>query len=579
MRTLPVAKLTPRPSEEFLSDSLRLPSTGRFPSLLALILSLAVTGCFESRESTPLEVDRSLNDPMLRESAANLAQNIASRELQEAVRGRRLRGVEDEVLRIEATAPGFGGFYFDRETGSFVIHVRDEEHTDAARAGAESLVSQIAARPDSEHLFGAGVRVIEGRFAFSELVGWSEVLFAQVSGIEGFISIDADERANRVVVEVESETARQLAMELIEGAGAPEDLATVELGSRIYAASLTDRYRPAGGGIRIVRWDGSLPCTLAWHVTTSMSETGFLTAAHCNYYGFGQTGESTQQPTSVSADSLGLLHINPDWDIQDCEHPDGGSWGGAYCTDADAMFILSSQGDFRVARGATLGTSNQVGSLVFAGWWESIDQFYYSYDSQEVDKVGQVSGWTRGAVSATCMKVRMNLNSDSALVRCADRVEGSAVGNGDSGAPVFGAASATSTLQPLGVLFAGNHGGSTCTSSCIYYFSPFDQIQYHLGRTLNPKRLKVTVGIIGPHEVQENQACTWNSQVSGGKGSLSYQWRRDSIVVSTNSSYTTSDTGTSSFDLELTVTDSESTVGFDVLGVTVQGSGGILCSS
>src|SRR6266704_1038322 len=47
-------------------------------------------------------------------------QKLAEREVSAAVQGRKSRGPQDEMLRIEALAPGFAGFYKD-STGALVL--------------------------------------------------------------------------------------------------------------------------------------------------------------------------------------------------------------------------------------------------------------------------------------------------------------------------------------------------------------------------------------------------------------------------------------------------------------------------
>lgn len=87
-----------------------------------------------------------------------------------------------------------------------------------------------------------------------------------------------------------------------------------------------------------------------------------------------------------------------------------------------------------------------------------------------------------------------------------------------------------------------------------------------------------TVTIVGPSTVEQHVACTWESSVSGGTSPFTYVWKRDGQVVSTGSSYSTSDVGTSDFQLDLKVTDADSQNGLDSEFITVQGSGQIICS-
>ena len=63
----------------------------------------------------------------------------------------------------------------------------------------------------------------------------------------------------------------------------------------------------------------------------------------------------------------------------------------------------------------------------------------------------------------------------------------------------------------------------------------------------------LSITLYGSTLVSKNKSCTWSSDVYGGTGGYSYQWVRGGSVVSTASSYT-GNTGTTEFDLTLTVT-------------------------
>lgn len=544
----------------------------------AIAFPLVLSGCGEDPERGPTAVAERI-DPTLA-SPATLALAVARGEIQAAEQGRQARGIEDEILRIEAQVPGFGGLYFDRDAGQVTIVIRTDTDQAQAVSAAREVTSRLAGLPGMPPSLAEDIRVVEGEFSFSELLGWSKTLFPQLLSIEGFLSIDADESTNRVQVRVEHPDAEVAVRQAADGMGVPEGLLRVQRGDRLLAAnSLTSRFRPTGGGIQITPFSFGDPpfCTLGWNVTTSQDEEGFLTAAHCAAAQPGNPGEVMFQADVTVADSVGDVLLHPAWDIPDCEDAQGGTWNGP-CTDADAMFVLSGEGMKMVARPWSLGTNNQSGSLTIAGWWRSIYYPQYSVIGLNADKVGRTTGWTRGEISATCEKTLVTIAGSPALVRCADRVEDAAVGAGDSGSPVFFSASIDGTLLPLGVLFGGNHTQEApCSSDCHYVFSPFDAIGFHLLRTFDVGEVKVGVTIAGPSEVQEHQACTWTANVSGGIGSIAYEWRRDDVLVSQTDSYSTLDTGDSAFVLELTVMDSESNSDHDILNVAVQGSGQFQC--
>jgi hypothetical protein len=564
------------------STGLLLVDRSRCAGLLTLIVAVAVTGCRDYPVSSPTAFGTPEEAVFHDETPNGQVSVLAAREIRAAIQGRTRRGVEDEILRIEAGVPGFGGFYFDRDEWRFAIHVRDAEHEEAALAASRQLASHVVMRLQRDDVSSQDIAVREGRFGFSELVAWSEFLFPKVLTIPGFVAIGADERRNRVLVRVENTGAQRQVEEILEVLDAPDGVVHVELANRMYAAtSLTDRIRPTGGGIEIIREDGNAQCTHGWTVETGHEEVGFVTAAHCSLYAPGSgTPEDVFQGSTSSGDRIGGVHINPAWDVlEECEDAASQTWAGD-CIAADAMFVTSGTVDYRVARTSSLGTNNQTGSLTVDGWWESIDEPFFSVSGLDADKVGRTTGWTRGEIESICINtvVTHPTTASQYLVLCMDWVEFAGVGRGDSGGPVFYPAPANGTINPLGVLvgFAGE--GEVCSNDCLYVFSAFDMMEYHLGRSLDPSRIVITAAIEGPDQVEEHQRCEWTAQVTGGSGSRSYEWRRNSILVSQTSSYSTSDTGDSNFQLELEVTDSKNHSDFDVLNVQVQGSGGIVCN-
>ncbi|WKW13566.1 hypothetical protein Strain138_002890 [Pseudogemmatithrix spongiicola] len=85
------------------------------------------------------------------------------------------------------------------------------------------------------------------------------------------------------------------------------------------------------------------------------------------------------------------------------------------------------------------------------------------------------------------------------------------------------------------------------------------------------------VSIVGPDLVHENVSCSWSHTASGWTQPISLNWAVNGIPVSSGANYSTFDTGTAGFSLELTLTDADGRVGFAVLPVTVSGSGTFSC--
>ena len=90
---------------------------------LAVLAVLVLAGCIEEPISPVERVARRLD-----------VTPEARAQLTAAMRGRTERGFEDEILRMEARIPGLGGVYLDRNTGQFVVYLKDMSTRAAAMA-------------------------------------------------------------------------------------------------------------------------------------------------------------------------------------------------------------------------------------------------------------------------------------------------------------------------------------------------------------------------------------------------------------------------------------------------------------
>lgn len=177
------------------------------------------------------------------------------------------------------------------------------------------------------------------------------------------------------------------------------------------------------------------------------------------------------------------------------------------------MFVESDDVVKQLAFGATMGSNNSAGSLTFNTFRRDIGTVPVVITGQLVDKVGRTTGWTRGTVVTTREDVLVNKGKpDEYLVLCGYKVEKGRALKGDSGAPVF---INSSDFRPTGILFSG-----LCpeVGDCFYYYSEWDNIRLHLGRTLNPipPSPALSASIIGPASVNPGTVCTWSVSRSGG---------------------------------------------------------------
>jgi hypothetical protein len=349
----------------------------------------------------------------------------------------------------------------------------------------------------------SAVDVRQGEYAFSDLLSWNRVLLGDLLNIDGFLSIDADERINRVRITVDGGPAADAVAGVVQATGIPSRAVQIETGTRMHAlqTNLFSRVRPTGSSMEIEN-AAQARCTLGWNVTSSLSENGFLTAGHCSRHatGGGMTGETMYQANVTANDNAGAVLLNFPWN-RACSDPDTGQPYSGRCTLADAMFVQSSVGAKRVGRTTLLAVNNARGTRNFGGWYNNIGGIGFALVGLNADKVGRTSGWTRGMIAGSCVTHRVQDSPTTEyLITCAYRITGAGVGEGDSGGPVFNSVPdhLGSVINPLGITFAGgplnridiNDGGVRfCDANCTLLFSEWQSINFQLQRYFDPTTL------------------------------------------------------------------------------------------
>lgn len=481
-----------------------------------LVLGGVVGGCnFDSQVAT---------EPAATIAATNqeTANSAAAEEMARAVAGRKARGAEDDILRLEAIVPGIGGAYIDRENGKLIVLSVNPSFDDRAEQAASAMVRGLSIRDDVSR-----VEVRRAEFTFSELVGWKTVLLQELINLPGFVSIDVDERSNRIRIGISSEDARLPVLHGVQTAGLDPTVVNVvvepppQLLAKTY---LDDRYRPTGGGLQISLYPATGGCTHGWSVSTNQAESGFLTASHCVSYGSGTASGSFTQPggTNDVDDLVGSVSLNEPWDLTTCDDPElGGAWNGD-CARADVLFVESSEAAKRIALTRFVGTNSNEGSTELDQFWVDIGDVATAWVGMYADKVGYVTGWTRGTVTQTCKDVKVPIpGGGHFVVLCSGLVDTAKACNGDSGSPVF-KGFAGSDIRPLGILFAG-----LCSATdAHFYYSDFYNIRLHLGRTFDPAVFtpELDINISGPSSVYPGANCTWSVIRTGGDYPFTYQW-------------------------------------------------------
>lgn len=442
----------------------------------ALMVSVVFTACSQDVTSPPPNPAVARSEGVVADSQQVIQQ--AATERTAAAQGRQLRGIEDDILRLEGYLPGFGGLFID-STGHVAVYAPANANADSVRAILAQHDTVWHLREPFAHQMSAGnqVHVLTGQYPFSYLVVWARMFSTQLRADEGIVSVDADEAHNRVSIGVSDTGATSTVLAMAAGVGIPTGVIRVNVTEpRRLLSTLQDPFSTRVGGIQI--WTSGFyggTCTLGFNATTSTGITGFITASHCSPYSLGAGGTGATVYQNGSSWPVGTIVNNPAWNIVD---PTCGSYSGAGCTYADVMMVKYNTGIANqkwVMYTTSVGTGGASGSITTAGTYQVNATTFYPVTGDVVDKMGRTTGWTRGTISNTCQTVLVinSTTGQSGVVLCSNQVTGAHSDAGDSGGPVFN--------QQFGLTFA--YGLLFAGAGTTYNFEGFQAMQRMLGVT------------------------------------------------------------------------------------------------
>lgn len=395
-------------------------------------------------------------------------------ELAAAAHGRTSRGVEDEILRIENAIPGVGGMFRDA-AGNINIYVPHGANAGLIKA-ALARVAPGLGLPQSardELADGRTVKLIEGDYAFSQLVAWEQAIATKLQPGTGIFGVDADEAKNRVRILVTHDVDAAKVQQLAVAAGVPAAAVVVEVGTPpSQLNSIRGTFRPTAGGVQWSTSDGytTSTCTIGFNVTTGDLTYGFLTASHCALgpMGSGQTGGTAYQPIPNS--SVGFIRWNPAWNSTD---PNCG--GYTLCVYADVLYVQYTDPSISskmVVYTNNAGFNNAGGSITATGYWRNIAAPLATTPmvGDPLDKMGRTTGWTRGTFVASCQDIADPVANSMHL--CSDQITNSRAGEGDSGGPIFippPPGQVSQPLTPVGILWGGSPANHYDSADGLYY--------------------------------------------------------------------------------------------------------------
>lgn len=298
------------------------------------VIVVALAGCADPPATAPRHLRPEATSST---TASDLAVDVAL-ELQEAVRGRTRRGEQDEMLRVEAQVPGFGGFFLD-STDRLIAYVKDTTfgRADSARS---ALARRYSRRPEAvvrqitSDIGQADVRV--GRYSLAELIAMQRRIAGRRLRIFGIVAYGPNLEENRLVVAFQSQAELEAGLPLLARLGIPVEALIPQVWPPIVpSGTWIERYRPTRAGILITLGRGSplgpYSCSHGFNVyrgATPRGEVNFtLTAAHCVKVPWGDgartTGDTIWQ-AGVSHGAIRQVAYNPPWPTTNCPQASDG---------------------------------------------------------------------------------------------------------------------------------------------------------------------------------------------------------------------------------------------------------------
>jgi hypothetical protein len=462
-----------------------------------------------------------------------------------------------QFIAIAREVPEFAGMYFN-DDGRLTIALTALDRRAAAEGAVRSRIGNHetqAGRRDSRNIAFDSKLV---KYSFLELARYKTVLRRSLT-IRGVATIDANEVLNRVEVGLADPTAEESVRALADSLGiTAEVLSFREAGYPQHDVLITGSTSGAYGsavveaGWRVSISSGGGQCTIGpTGIRGTNGDSVFITASHCTPSKWAYDGSTARQPDGTST-MIGTEILDPA--AASC------NFGLTTCRDSDAALFTATK---PIRFGKIVRTADSVSceschsSFVVDSSLTITSTLSYVVSNEIIHKIGQTSGWTYGAVEATCVNYTWPVWPFDDETKCSDRIDMNSE-TGDSGGPAFSVVSGTN-VQLRGI----NIGHDPVTSDA--YISNLGQIAIDLGHLSYYDPGAPWVSITGPSEVPMGGWCSWQSAVTKGIPPFTYSW--SGLLTGTGGAV--SGAVYSSGTLQLTVTDFLGRQGNAYFNVTV----------
>ncbi|MFY1827311.1 hypothetical protein ACN47A_15425 [Myxococcus fulvus] len=361
----------------------------------------------------------------------------------------RPRTLDDALLEVERSAPGFAGMYHD-EKGRLVVRLVNASAAPAARGAIASVFG-------ADKLPAAGVVTEPATRTFSQLKAIQERLTPEVLALPGAVFTDVDEKSNRVAIGVERAESRARVEWTLGRLAVDRDAVDVVEVGPIRPASVQSGWTPVAGGLQI-ETPGKY-CTLGFAALQS-GTLGFVTNSHCTTVQGGV--ESTIAYQAVYPWQVGTETTDP-------FYATGGSCpAGRRCRYSDSAFFRADAPiSSRVVQ--TPGAFD----LNISAWNEVTGKVLYPSQGQTVFKTGRTSGTTSGTIQWACATVNGGGVPDTFYCNYIATSGTQNGAGGDSGSPVY-------VFTGNGVALTGIMWGAG-SNPWNFGFAPLGGVEFELG--------------------------------------------------------------------------------------------------
>lgn len=374
---------------------------------------------------------------------------------------------DDQLARLTATIPGFGGVYAHADGELTVVVVPP--------ATADQVVPSIAPILAATGRSGSITRTVSGRYSFYTLNAWKHTLADEVLKVGPFMSLGIDDRANLVDLGVSSPAERQRILNELDRLGIPRDAVDIRVsGVPTRVHNLRSRLRPVPGGMRFADEEFDPRCTHGFNAQfPGITGDFFVTAAHCTREMGAVDGDTTFQPTRSASNRIGVEWYDKAFSASGC-------YPGGLCRYSDAAVIhyddgvqstVSGYGHYPMIAGPAVKQTDSMSTSV-----PRVTLISETTDAFAVNRWGIVSGWVTAGEHDNCEDRYLGTDpSGTPLYLLCQAVLASSVlaQVGDSGGPVFIWSKGSTTASLYGILW-----GQDDFSPYYMYASRIQQIRF-----------------------------------------------------------------------------------------------------